>query len=209
MRPDQLFEEWVLAQRRKYVPESRRTRASGAMHFEPGDVKDPNLLIECKHSIKSDITLQWGWWKKVAGEADRSNKIPVLVFGFGSRWHWGETVGVLVAERVLEADQLPGVPQETWTCQTRKLTTTTPRRICWNDVDLAIVPTIGVAPVSPQTQYDWILARLRRAPQSLGQLQRTVPFGTSTHTVKRGLAKLLDDGKVELDNGLYRVVRVD
>lgn len=54
----------------------RRNPLSGANSGEPGDVRHPEFVVECKLRAKLVLT---GWFEKVAQEAKAEGKKPLLV----------------------------------------------------------------------------------------------------------------------------------
>jgi len=84
-RPDQDFESRVarLLRLKTSEPTTRKTRASGALPQEKGDVLHPYYHVECKHTHNWPITVQWDWWIKCCIEAEDIQKTPCLVLGVG------------------------------------------------------------------------------------------------------------------------------
>lgn len=71
------------------IKDSRRSRMSGALPFEKGDVVDSIIHIECKERIgnigkgaKKSFTIDKGWLEKSKEEADALGKPMCLPFRF-------------------------------------------------------------------------------------------------------------------------------
>lgn len=84
--------EATVASKLNQVPtmkEARRTRASGALWFEKGDIVDQIVHPECKErkgrELKSgdkSISIQRSWLEKAKEECMNSNKVMILPFRF-------------------------------------------------------------------------------------------------------------------------------
>lgn len=61
--------------------------ASGARPFNPGDVKSPDWLAECKTHVKEieRLTISKAVWRKLANEAKSKRKFPVLFIDNGTQ----------------------------------------------------------------------------------------------------------------------------
>ena len=71
------------------ITDARRSRASGALWFETGDIVDDILHPECKERTGRDlkygdksISIQKHWLEKAADECRNSNKVMCLPFRF-------------------------------------------------------------------------------------------------------------------------------
>jgi hypothetical protein len=71
------------------IKDARRSRASGALWFEKGDIVDDILHPECKERMgrelksgEKSISIQRGWLEKAKEECRSSEKIMVLPFRF-------------------------------------------------------------------------------------------------------------------------------
>lgn len=84
--------EQQVADSLKKVPtmkDVRRSRRSGALWFETGDVVDDILHPECKErtgrelkSGEKSLTIQRGWLEKASNECEGTNKVMTLPFRF-------------------------------------------------------------------------------------------------------------------------------
>ena len=57
-------------------------KASGSLPFNKGDVKAPELLIECKRTKKLSISITRKWLDKITREASAADKTPALAIEF-------------------------------------------------------------------------------------------------------------------------------
>jgi len=54
---------------------------SGAFHFDKGDLKTENYLIECKYTEKGSYSINKKVLQKIWNEALESNKLPQVIVG--------------------------------------------------------------------------------------------------------------------------------
>ena len=72
------------------IKEARRSRMSGALWFEKGDIVDEILMPECKERLgniskdgaKKSFTIQKDWIDKAKAEARQNNRIMMLPFRY-------------------------------------------------------------------------------------------------------------------------------
>jgi hypothetical protein len=136
MRPDQKFEVRVVALLRAYgYPDAVRTRASGALEFEKGDLKwcDP-LHVECKHSVSGRVGLLYRHVHKAALEADHLGRLPVLAVGCGGGpWLPGHRLGFLFPALLLPGPGDLALADEDWgSAASRRLADFHTRCVRWH-----------------------------------------------------------------------------
>lgn len=179
----------------------RRTRASGALFYEPGDIKDPAVHIECKHSIKNHIVVQWEWWLKALAEAGRIDRVPVLAVGYGSNWKLGTNAGLLILEEELDGSTLQDL--DTWGSRNKTVRDLTPRVIRWREVIFRIVDRLDI--FLPETDLaDQILITLDRGPMTHAVLWREMGSRVEGNQLRAALNVLVDEQVLGVDRGTYR-----
>ncbi len=56
----------------------RKSRGSGNIWFQPGDLKTDDFLIECKYTKNKSFSINIEKWQKIYDEALFSHKLPVM-----------------------------------------------------------------------------------------------------------------------------------
>jgi hypothetical protein len=63
----------------------RRVAGSGSLPGNKGDVREGGWLIECKQTVTARFSLTLGLWRKIYGEAVRSDRRPAMVIELSGR----------------------------------------------------------------------------------------------------------------------------
>jgi hypothetical protein len=79
VKPWEAFEEYTAN-----IIGGKRTGGSGNGNLK-GDIRSPELLVECKETSQPYMTVTMGWFDKITAEARTCGKIPVLGLEFGDR----------------------------------------------------------------------------------------------------------------------------
>lgn len=72
------LEDYTLQQLKKVWPESRKTNGSGGVSGN-GDIKNSELVVECKYRTRKNIIIDHKQWLKVSEEAELLLRAVALV----------------------------------------------------------------------------------------------------------------------------------
>lgn len=164
-----LFELWVLQQRKLTNPRARLTSGSGSK-FDKGDILDSIYHIECKHSASNGITLLWSWWLKALNEL----KTPLLVIGYGADWELGRTAGIIT-------DSCK-TPEEIVPTTNYRIKDFRPRVFLWHDIPFEIMDSFPMVEITDAERevLDWL-------PNKLGDID--LPRDTTSRLLDSLIAK--------------------
>lgn len=199
MRPDQEFEAWICSIRKKDSPTARRTRASGALRWEPGDIHDPRFHIECKHSIKDYIIVQYEWWEKALEEADRRDKIPILAVGYSMDWVLGQTVGF-----IRKSEDQDILPLDNWPCKSRTMRKFTPTFFTWMEQTFEIFDKLPAIVFDETSEDATILEFISGFEGGVSKLYIEREFRSlGSRKVTKAIQSLVERGGIAECRGVY------